>query len=177
MQQPPPGRVSAAALLDTLGIPAAPAVPAASSASNASAAAVAAAAAGADVDEEPRPNETPVERDLRALFEARRPLRPVMQGSSAPVLQRSLNAELTCPVCLGIIRDCTAGQQSTRPQTRHAARFAELLQCGSHVHATHAHATTHCCLACGCWFSFCPLPLFVFFFLFLRLVSFFSPFQ
>jgi hypothetical protein len=92
--------VSAASFIEQLGASSTPANGASSSstpaAGGASAAAPASYLPAADVD-------------LRELFEARRPVRPVIKtGQSATIPMRTLNAELTCPVCLGIIRECTA---------------------------------------------------------------------
>jgi hypothetical protein len=138
--------VSAEALLGTLGIDMTTATPAAAAAAaTATPTAVAPASAAAvtapsDADVDADVNESAMERDLRALFDARRPFRALTQGASAPVLQRSLNAELTCPVCLGIIRDCTAVMECLHRFC--AACIEKSLRFGKkEVHA-HKHART-----------------------------------
>jgi len=99
--------VSANDLLNTMGIEQQQGGAGATGGAQSSAASdptAAAAAAAADVDEG-----GPIdEYELRELFDEVRPIRPLSSGHSAPIPLRSLNSELTCPVCLGIIRDTTA---------------------------------------------------------------------
>ena len=91
--------VSAASLLGSLGVPANPPASAASSG---------APSRGALSTEEDDEVGNRTEMDLRLLFESRRGVRPLLTGPSARIPQRALNSELTCPVCLGIIRDATS---------------------------------------------------------------------
>ena len=47
--------------------------------------------------------------EISAIFDARRPIRFALSSSHfITIPMRLLNAELTCAVCLGIIRDCTS---------------------------------------------------------------------
>jgi hypothetical protein len=48
------------------------------------------------------------EMNIQYLFTTQRPIRTQLQSTTLTIPIRLLNAELTCAVCLGIIRNCTA---------------------------------------------------------------------